>query len=140
MKMGFEGLIYYGVAGSTAATQLTNNRDITYNMTTEKGNTTVRGTGASPPIQTESVTLRVASIEFTQLNKADADDASLASMKTAAYGGTVIALRTKDYSAGKGFDGDVILEVSHPYLLAGEQVVTFTAVPTYATRAPSLYV
>ena len=46
-KMGFEGKIYYGTAGSTASNELTNSRDITYGFDTGDGETTVRGDGSA---------------------------------------------------------------------------------------------
>lgn len=136
-RMGFEGKLYYGVAGSTASTEVTNSRDITYNLTTDKGDTTGRDSG-SPPIETMRVTIRKISISFTMLNKAS--DATLASLLAAAYAGTAVALRTKDHSTGSGFDGDVILEVNQGKPLRGEQTYEFTAVPTEENRTPSLYV
>ena len=134
--MAFEGLAYYGAKGATAATNLTNCRDITYNITTEKGDTTVRGDSTVPPIHTDNVTQRVASIELTLLY--DSSDASFTSMETAATGGTAVAIRTRSYASGKGYDGDVTLEMGRPFPLAGEQVVTFTCFPNGDDRTPSL--
>ena len=37
VKMGFEGQIFYGTAGSTGATQILNFRDANYNLDVEKG-------------------------------------------------------------------------------------------------------
>lgn len=136
--MGFEGVILYGAAGSTAATAITNSRDINYNFDTEKGDTTVRGAGTSPPKKTSRVTALNVTIEWTMLNKSD--DATLESLRVAAYAGTPVAIRTKDYSSGKGFDGDCILDVQHGKPIAGEQTVQFTATPNDDSRDPSLYV
>ena len=138
-KMGFEGLVYYGAAGSTAATQLQNTGDINYVLSHERGDSTVRGDSSAPPIKTESVTARVAAVEFQMKNYAS--DTSLEAIRVASAAGTAVAIRTKDHSAGKGFDGDCHVEVSHPYPLAGEQVVTITCTPTRdGGRMPSLYV
>jgi hypothetical protein len=137
-KMGFEGKLYYGSAGSTATNELTNTRDINYNLDTEKGDTTTRGAGTSPPKKTERVTALGITIEFTMLNKTD--DTYLEALKVAAYAGTPVALRTKDYSSGKGFDGDCILDVQHGKPLNGEQTLQFTATPNDDSRDPSLYV
>ena len=138
-RMGFEGRVLYGTAGATGTTDLTNAKDITYGFAKESGDTTVRGAGTSPPIRTEKVTQRVVDIEFVMLN--DSADTSLEAIRVAAYAGTPIAIRTKDYSSGKGFDGDCTAAVSHPYPLNGEQVVTITCNPTRDEgRDPSLYV
>lgn len=137
-KMGFEGLLYYGAAGSTASTLLENCKDITISNDVERGNTTVRGTSASAPIETEHVTLLKLQIEFTMVN--DSTDTYLEALKVAAAAGTAVALRGKDYSSGKGPDGDFTLSASKPWPLQGEQVITFTATPTRGSgRAPVLY-
>jgi hypothetical protein len=127
-KMGFEGIALYGVAGSTATNQLTNSRDITYNVDDEEGETTVRGNSSTKPIKTVSVTAIVLSIEITMLN--DITDTYVEAMRAAAFAGTAVAIRTKDYSSGKGYDGDCVLKAGLPWPLNGEQVITFTCTPT----------
>ncbi len=135
-KMGYEKVLYYGTAGSQAATQLTIIRDVTYNTTTEKGETTANGDGNAPPIVTERVTARSVELTFDMIN--DSANASLASMIAAARAGTTVALYYKDYSTGKGFDGDVILEVENGAPYKGEQTYSFTARPNDDDRTPSL--
>lgn len=136
-KMGYEGILYYGTAGSTAATQLTNAVDIKFDLDHEEGDTTVRGLGTTPPVKTSSATLIVVGLEVTMLN--DTSDASLTAMKNAAGAKTPIALRGKDSAAGKGPDADFILKMSAPWNLKGEQVITFTATPNRDNRAPVAY-
>lgn len=139
VKMGFEGMLYYGVAGSTASTLLENCKDITVSRDVERGNTTVRGDSSVAPIETEHVTLRKIQIEWSMIN--DATDTSLEALRTAATTGAGVALRGKDYSSGKGPDGDFTLSMSEPWTLAGEQVLTFTATPTRSYgRSPDSYV
>jgi hypothetical protein len=135
-KMGYEKVLYYGTAGSQAGTQLTIIRDVTYNVTSEKGETTANGDGSTPPITTERVTGITAELGFDMIN--DSSDASLASMIAAARAGTTVALYYKDYSSGKGFDGDVILEVENGAPYKGEQTFSFTARPNDDDRTPSL--
>lgn len=137
-KMGFEGEIYYGTAGSTAATKITNSQDITYTLDIEEGATTVRGSGSSVPINTSRVTALTASIQWTSLVKSD--DTSIEALRVAAMSGAPVAIRTKDYAAGKGFDGDCILSVTHGKPLKGEQTLQFTAKPNDDNRTPQLYV
>lgn len=137
--MGFEGKIYSGVAGAEGTTLLENTRDITYGFDHEKGETTVRGDGEDPPMKTERVAARVASIEF-EMTVVEGDTA-LADLLTAAYAGTPMAIRTKHKTSGKGFDGDCTLTASHGKPLKGEQTIRFTATPTReAGRAPDPYV
>lgn len=129
-KMGFEGILYYGAAGSTASTQLANVRDIKITRDVERGNTTVRGASDAPPIKTAHVTARMIGLEVTMVN--DSTDTSLEAMRVAATDGVAVALRGKDYASGKGPDGDFTLSESEEWNLEGEQVVTFTCEPTRA--------
>ncbi len=138
IKMGFEGEIYYGVAGNTAATKITNSRDVGFNLDPEKAPTTTRGDGTSPPVNTEQVVALSTSMEWNMLNKTD--DTTLAALRAAAAAGTAVAFRMKDYSAGKGFNGDVTLSMKHGKPLKGEQSFDFTATPTEESgRTPVLY-
>lgn len=138
-QMAFEGELYYGVTGSTAATRITNRRDITHNIDPKKAPTTVTGDGTAPPVTTERVVEIAIKIDWTMLNKTD--DATLTALRVAAAAGTPVALRMKDATAGKGFDGDVTLTQDEGAPWGGEQTFKFTATPTdESSRAPSLYV
>ena len=138
MKMGFEGLAYYGVKGSTAATLISNRVDVTFDTDPQMAPTTVAGTGATPPIETENV----ATIKFsaTIKMKSVAGDAVLAALRAAAAAGGQVALRLKDYSAGKGYDGDVNVKESWGGNLNGEQTFDFTLTPNGLLRTPQLYI
>ncbi len=127
-KMGYQGCFYYGVYGSSATTQITNIRDKNYNSDLGMGNTTKAGDGTAVPKKTESPTELSASLDWQMLEVVG--DATLEAIKTAAAAGTMIALRTKDYAAQKGFDGDVYVKLNRSYPLAGETVHSFTAMPT----------
>jgi len=138
-KMGFEGRIYVGGTGSTAATLLENVKDIAYNLDIEKGDTTVRGDSTTVPIKTEDPTLRTVSIEWTMIN--DTTDANYEALRVAAAAGSAKAIRTKDHATGKGFDGDCSLSMQNGMPLAGEQTTQFTATPSRGYgRPPQLYV
>lgn len=136
-RMGFEGPIYFGSAGSTASTAIEESADWSYNITHERGDTTTRGAGSTPPISTFRVTGRVASITFQMKRKAS--DSTLASLLSAVAAGTTVAIRTKDNSSGSGFDGDVTLEVNQGTPLRGEQTLEFTCYPNRDTREPLLW-
>jgi hypothetical protein len=140
IKMGYEGLVYFGsTPGSTAATLLQNLKDVTYNFEVEKGNTTVRGDGTAPPIETEDITIRKITIEFTAIK--DTTDTAIEALRTAIYSGAGFAIRTKDYASGKGFDGDCTGTISRGKPLNGEQTDQITCTPSRSYgRAPSLYV
>ncbi len=136
-KMGFEGIIRVDAAdGTSASTALTNTRDISITTDAEFGSTTVRGDGSAPPITYQKVTGLTWSCDFNMLEKTVAGDASLELLKAAAAAGTPMALKMEDYSAGKGFDGDVVLTHNQGKPLAGESTHDFTAVPCNDATTP----
>ena len=138
-KMGFEGRIYYGTAGSQASTLIENATDISEDFDFDEGSTTVRGDSTVAPVETGDVTVRKYSLEWTMVN--DSTDTVLEALRVAAVAGTVVAIRGKDYAAGKGFDGDCKIKFKHGKPLKGEQTIQFTATPSRsAGRAPQLYV
>src|ERR1700722_9433220 len=98
VKMGFEGQIFYGTAGATGATQITNATDVSYDLDPSKGDTTVRGTGTVVPIETDSVVSMKGSIEWTMIN--DITDTVLQALLTAAAGGGGRALPAKGGPGG----------------------------------------
>ena len=137
-RLGFEGRIYWGTAGSTATTEMLSATDISMTITPKKAPTTTRGAGTSAPIETERVVSISISIEFTLLNKSG--ETHLDTLRAAAAAGTPVSLCMKDSTAGKGFDGDVTLECKEGMPLAGEQTFVFTATPTNeAGREPDPY-
>ncbi len=138
-RMGFEGRIYRGTAGSTGATEMQTATDVTYNISPDKAPSYGRGAGTTPPLKTERVVAIGMSVEFTLLNKSG--ESHLATLRAAAAAATPIALRLKDYSSGAGFDGDVTLDCKEGMPLNGEQTYVFTATPTDEKgRAPQPYV
>jgi hypothetical protein len=134
-QMGFEGLIYYGTAGSTATTLIGNSRDITETYETEDGDTTVRGTSGIP-IGTYRVTRLNYSLEWTMLNKSS--DTTLTALRAAAATGAPVAIRTLDHSGSVGFNGDMIIKVSKGKPIQGEQTFQFSGLPNDDLRAPLL--
>lgn len=135
--MGFEGQAYYGAAGATGSTLLEPSRDITISLGTTRGSTKSRGASGIPK-NTERVTSLDWSCTINMLN--DPADSAVEAMKVAANAGTPIALRMKDNSSGKGYDGDVVLDMELGEPLDGEQTLDFTCTPTKVNRAPQLYV
>lgn len=138
MKMGFEGLAYYGTAGTTAATQIINRTDISLDVDPEMGETTVAGAGSSVPIFSEAPATVKFSCTINMLNTGS--DSTLTALRTAAAAGTPVALRLKDTAAGKGYDGDCNVKMSSGRPLKGTQTFDFTFTPNSAARAPQLYV
>lgn len=138
MKMGFEGLAYYGAAGTTATTLISNRRDITFDTDPQMAPTTVAGAGTTPPIECEAVATRKWSCTLNMPHSTS--DAVLEALRVAAAAGNAVALRLKSYASGKGYDGDVNVKESFNGPMNGEQVYSFTLTPNNLLRAPSLYV
>lgn len=135
-KRGYEGQIFYGAAGATASTQLTNVLDLDYDTSLTRGDTTVRGVGTTLPQETSLPTAIKPVITWSMLNKSN--DAALTALRAAAKAGTIIALRTKDHSTGTGFDGDVTLSMKLGKPLKGVQKFDFSAEATDDTRTALL--
>ena len=138
-RMGYEYLLYIGTAGSTAGTQVTKAKDVTYNRANQYGDTTVRGTGSAVPIGTQDIVRIDPEVTFNMVN--DDGDSVLATIMAAAATGTSIAIRCIEISGGKGYDGDMKVQVNQEAPLGGEQNVAFTCVATDDSgRSPSLWV
>lgn len=136
---GYQGQLFYGTAGSTANNQVTHGvTELNYDKSPQYGNTTHRGDGLSVPIVTQTPTAIDPTITFTMLNRPT--NPALIAFRAAAATAVAIALRTKDSSTGKGFDGDVTLAESEGQPLAGEQTIQFTAKAYDGHRTPQLYV
>ena len=109
-KVGYQGLIYYGTAGTTASTLLTNVEDLNYDTEQERVETTTRGDSTAIPKKVEDVVALGCTITWSMFNKTT--DNELIALIAAARTGTAVALRTKSWASGLGFDGG----------LGGEQV------------------
>lgn len=127
-RRGYEGILYYGTAGSSAATQVTNCEDLDYDTQPEKAQTTIRGDGSAVPINTERVVALSATISWKMQNRPS--DTTMAALLAAARAGSAVALKTKSYSSGRGYDGDCTLSVKEGMPLKGMTMLEFTATPT----------
>ncbi len=146
ITMGYEGQAFVGPAGTTATNQLLNTRDMKTTHDPQYGETTTRGNGSAPPVESEALSSIKWSMTLTMVN-ATSDTLLQTYLMAAAAGSSisggppgVIALRTKNNSAGKGFDGDVNVKVEQGSPLKGEQTLDFTFTPNNNLRASSLYV
>jgi hypothetical protein len=127
-RMGYEAQLFYGTPGSSATNQIENAVDIDYSVDPDRGPTTTRGDGLSVPIYSSRVTQLKPTVTWKMMNRPA--DTILASLLAAAATGAAVALRTKSYSSGKGFDGDVTLSVKEGAPLNGEGTFEFTSEPT----------
>ena len=123
-RMGLEGELYWGAAGSTASTELTIARDVSYKIETTEADVSDR----SVYIDIMAPAGGKFSLEF-EVNNQDTN-AFIAAVRAAAWGGTAIAFRTKDKSGGYGVDGDFIVSVDETQALRDAQRIKVTASPT----------
>jgi hypothetical protein len=99
--LGMNAKLYHGVAGTTAATEMTNVRDVTLTLEAGEADVTTRanlGWRATAP------TLRECSAEFEMVW--DPADTGFTAIKDAYLGSELIALKVLDKEDGQGPDGD----------------------------------
>jgi hypothetical protein len=128
-RIGFEGKLYWGSAGSTAATELTIARDVSF-----KSEPVLADTSDRASIQEHSrATMVKTSIEFEVNN--DNSNSFVAAVRSAAFNGTAIALRMRDYSAGAGVDGDFNVSIDESQPLKDAQRIKVSATPNNELRS-----
>jgi len=133
IKLGMEAKLFYGVAGATAATELTNVKDVTLNLESGEADVTTRGNAGW---RATVGTLKTGSVEFEMIW--DSADAGFAAIKDAYFNNTPIALAILDGAGGEGLDADFsITNFSRKEALEEAITVSVTAKPTYSTRAPA---
>lgn len=131
-SLGMNGKAYYGTAGTTASTELTNITDVTLNLETGAADVTTRGNNGW---RATVATLKDGTAEFEMIY--DPDDAGFIAIQAAWAASTPIALLFLNASGGSGLDADfVITNFSRSEPLEEAMKVSVTAKPTYSTRAP----
>jgi TP901-1 family phage major tail protein len=131
-KLGLEGKLYYGDAGSTASNELTNAKDVTLNLEAAEADITTRGNNGW---RATVAALKDASVEWSMVW--DSADAGFTAIKNAYLNGAAIALAILDAADGEGLDADfAITSFSREEPLEEAMTVSVTAKPTYSTRAP----
>ena len=130
--LGLNCVLYRGEAGQTAATEMTNVKDVELNLTTGEADITTR---AANGWRAYAATLKEASLTF-QMDY-ESDDVDLKAIQTAFMNNSAIAFLVGD-DKGNGLDADfVITEFNIPQPLEEAVTVSVTAKPTIATRAPA---
>jgi len=133
IKLGMEAKLYYGAAGATATTELTNVKDVTLNLESGEADVTTRGNSGW---RATVGTLKTGSVEFEMIW--DSADPGFAAIKDAYFNNTPIALAILDGAGGEGLDADFsITNFSRKEALEEAITVSVTAKPTYSTRAPA---
>lgn len=127
-EMGWQLKLYVGPSGSTASTQVTQASDVDYDMQGQRGSTTVRGSGAYPPVETSNVTTRKPVITWKMIM--DPTDSVLATILAASVIGGPIAIKVTTGSGAILFDGDCTVFKKYNAPLTGEGSYDFTAEAT----------
>jgi len=131
--LGLDAKLFRGAAGSRAATEVTNVKDLTLNLESGEADVTTRATKGW---KASVATLKEASLEFSILY--EPDDADFAAFKTAYFSNTPIALFVSDgQDTAHGLDADFsITAFSMEQPLEEAISVSVTAKPTASERAP----
>jgi len=116
--LGMNAKLYHGTAGTTAATELSNCRNVTLNLEAGEADVTTRANGGW---RATAPTLRECSVEFEMVW--DPTCAGLNAIKTAFLTGGLIALKILDKANGQGPDGDFAI-TSFPRSEELEEAIT----------------
>jgi len=121
--LGKDGKLYFGIAGTTASTEMGNVRDVTLTMEAGTADVTTRanfGWRATAP------TLRECTCEFEMIW--DPADPGFTAIKNAFLASALIALKILDKANGQGPDGDfAITSFSRKEALEEAIIVSVTA-------------
>lgn len=130
--LGLDAKLMRGTAGATAATEVTNVKDLSLNLESGDADVTTRATKGW---KASVATLKEASLEFNMLY--DTEDADFTAFQTAYFSNTPLALFITD-GKGSGLDADwSITGFSMEQNLEEAVTVSVTAKPTASTRAPA---
>ena len=130
--LGLEAKFFYGSAGATAATEMTNVKDVTLNMETGEADVTTR---AADGWRLTAATLKEASVEFEMVW--DPNDGGFIAIKTAYFNAEPLALFVSDGN-NNGLDADfVVTSFSRSEPLEEALTVSVTCKPTLVNRAPT---
>jgi hypothetical protein len=134
-KLGLDAKIYYGTAGSSAATVMSNVTNLTLNLTKGEADVTTR---AASGWKLTVGTLNDASVEWEMIW--DTADAGFTAMKNAFFNNTLTALKIMDSagSGSQGLDADfAIVAFTRDEQLTEALKVKVTAKPALSSRAPA---
>ena len=99
--LGMNAKLYHGTAGTTAATEMGNVRDVTLTLEAGEADVTTR---ANQGWRATAPTLRECSVEFEMVW--NPSDAGFTAIKTAFLAAGTVALKVLDQAGGQGPDGD----------------------------------
>lgn len=99
--LGMNAKLYFGTAGATAATEMTNVRNVTLTLEAGEADVTTR---ANQGWRATAPTLRECTCEFEMVW--DPADAGFTAIKNAFLTAGLVALKILDQAGGQGPDGD----------------------------------
>lgn len=130
-KLGLEAKLFHGAAGTTAASEMTNVKDVTLTLETGEADITTR---AAEGWRATAATLKDASVEFEMVW--DTEDAGFTAIKNSYFNAAPLALFVSD-GEGSGLDADfVVTSFSRSEPLEEALTVSVTCKPTLVNRAP----
>ena len=130
--LGLEAKLFYGAAGATASTEMTNVKDVTLSMETGEADVTTR---AAEGWRLTAATLKEASVEFEMVW--DPSDGGFGAIKEAYFKAEPLALFVSDGN-NNGLDADfVVTSFSRSEPLEEALTVSVTCKPTLVNRAPT---
>ncbi len=101
VRLGLNGKLYVGTAGSQANTELDNAKDVTITLDKAMADTSRRSGGGW---RSQKPTLKNCAIEFVMFD--DPADGNLATIRDAFLNDTTISLWARDAATGEGPDAD----------------------------------
>jgi len=122
--MGYQGLLYYGTKGSTAAILIVDRVDANFDLSVETGSTTAAGDGTAVPFNTGEATALTGKVTFNIIvGSTGANDTAIVALQAAAATGNPIALRFIRSTGKTGFDADCVISTKQGAPLKGEQTM-----------------
>ena len=132
-NMGYTDQLFYGTAGSSAATRVENCKDLNFPTEHTYADTTIRGDGTVIPTGTEKAVQRKPTVTWTM--SGDPNDAPLAALRAVAISATPVAslLIKERNSAGAEvivLNGDFNIKVTKKSPLGGSIEYDFEGTPS----------
>ncbi len=137
VRLGLDAKLYYGAAGSSANTEITNVKDLTLNLEKAEADVTTRGNNGW---RATVGTLKDASIEFQMVW--DTNDSGFAAIRQSFFSNTPLTFRimsgpSSDSSSEGLLATCAVLSFTRNEALEEAITVDVTIKPTYAAEAPA---
>ena len=132
INRGLDAKLYRGTAGSTAATEVKNVRDLNYDSEWSEEDISTRGS----TFELSAATMQKVSVNWEML--ADDADVDLDAIRSAHETRTPLAFKIIDKAGGKGIDADfVVSKCARKQGLKGVITYDVSIKPTYVSRYPA---